>query len=99
MELTGSHRKHLRGLAHRDKPAVHVGKEGLTDSVVAEIDRAITARELVKVKIFGEREERKAMVPMIEGRLGCVCVGLVGQVAILYRQNPDPDKRRITFPA
>jgi len=96
--LKGSQRKQLRGLAHSYKPVVQIGKEGLTDAVAAAIDDAITARELIKVKISGEREEREAMVPIIEDRLECECVGTIGRMAILYRRNPDPEQRRIELP-
>ena len=96
--LKGSQRKHLRGLAHSYKPVVQIGKEGLTDAVATSIDNAIRARELIKIKISGEREDREALVPVIEKRLECECVGTIGKVAILYRRNPDPEQRRIDLP-
>jgi len=97
-ELNGGQRKYLRGVAHGYKPLVHIGKEGLTDNVLRTIDEAITAHELIKVKLTAERDEREQLIPIIEDRLGCQCVGAIGRIAILYRENPDPEKRRITFP-
>ncbi len=97
--LTGSQRKYLRGLAHGLQPKAHIGKEGLTDSVVASIDATLTARELVKVQILAERDQRAAIATELEPRLGCECVGAIGRMAILYRQQPDPERRRITLPA
>jgi len=97
-KLTGARRKHLRGVAHGYKPLVQIGKEGLTDNVLRTIDEAITAHELIKVKMTGDRDEREQLTPIIEDRLGCECVGSIGRIAILYRENPDPEKRRITFP-
>jgi RNA-binding protein len=94
-KLKGSQRKHLRGLAHSYKPAVQIGKEGLSDNVLEAIDSALEARELIKVKIAAERDEREAAVPVIEDRLKCECVGQVGKMAILYRQHPDPERRKI----
>lgn len=93
--LTGSERKHLRGLAHGYRPAVQVGKGGLTDPVLASIDEALAARELIKVQIFTEREERQQIASAVEERLGCECVGSVGRMAIFFRRHPDPEKRRI----
>jgi RNA-binding protein len=93
--LTGSQRKHLRGLAHGYRPAVQVGKGGLTDAVVASIDEALTARELIKVQIFTARDERQEITSAVEARLACECVGMVGRMAILYRRQPDPERRRI----
>jgi RNA-binding protein len=96
--LNGSARKYLRGLAHGLRPAVQVGKEGLTEAVVAAIDAAIEASELVKVQITAEREERRAAAARIEERLSCECVGTVGRMAILFRQHPDPEKRSVRIP-
>ncbi len=97
-ELKGSQRKYLRGVAHGYKPLVQIGKEGLSESVVRAIDTALEARELIKVKIVAERDEREQFVPLIESRANCECVGTVGRMAILYRQHPDPEKRKIAVP-
>jgi len=97
-ELKGSQRKYLRGAAHSYKPQVQIGKEGLSDNVVDAIDTALQAHELIKVKIAAERDQREQFVPVIEERLICECVGTVGRMAILYRQHPDPEKRKIAFP-
>ena len=93
--LKGSQRTRLRGLAHGYRPAVQIGKAGLTDSVVAAIDDALTASELIKVQIFTARRERQQIAAAIEERLDCECAGAVGRMAIFYRQQPDPEKRRI----
>jgi len=97
-ELKGSQRKFLRGLAHSYKPLVQVGKEGLRESVLRAIDTALEAHELIKLKIAAERDEREQFVPVIEARLNCECVGTVGRIAILYREHPDPEKRKIAVP-
>jgi RNA-binding protein len=97
-ELEGSQRKYLRGVAHSYKPLVQIGKEGLSESVLRAIDTALEAHELIKVKIAAEREEREQHVPVIEERVGCECVGTVGRMAILYRENPDPEKRKVALP-
>jgi RNA-binding protein len=96
--LTGAARTYLRGRAHRLKPAVHLGKEGLTDGVVGSIDASLRAHELVKVRLAADRDDRKELAAAIEERLGCECVGLVGRMAILYREHEDPDKRKIQLP-
>ena len=97
-ELKGSQRKYLRGAAHSYRPLVQIGKEGLSEGVLTAIDDALEAHELIKVKMAAERDEREAFVPVIEARLNCECVGTVGRMAILYREHPDPEKRKITVP-
>lgn len=96
--LRGTQRKYLRGVAHGLRPLVQVGKGGLTDTVLASVDSALAAHELVKVQIALEREERSDVAVQIEQRLGCECVGMVGRMAILYRQQPDPERRTIVLP-
>jgi len=96
--LTGAARTYLRGRAHGLKPAVHLGKEGLTDGVAASIDASLRAHELVKVRLAAGRDDRKELASAIEQRLECECVGLVGRMAILYRQHEDPEKRKIRLP-
>ena len=93
--LTGSQRTRLRGFAHGYRPAVQIGKGGLTDSVVAAIDTALTTNELIKVQIFTARDERSQITAAVEERLACECAGSVGRMAIFYRQQPDPEKRHI----
>jgi RNA-binding protein len=70
----------------------------LTENVLGAISDALLAHELIKVKIAAERGEREQLVPTIEERLECECVGTVGRMAILYRQHPDPEKRKIAIP-
>jgi RNA-binding protein len=96
--LKGSQRKYLRGTAHSYKPMVQIGKEGLSENVLDAIATALEAHELIKVKIAAERDQREQFVPIIEERLDCECVGTVGRMAILYREHPDPEKRKISIP-
>lgn len=95
MELTGTQRKRLRGLAHSLKPVVALGQKGITPPVTEELDRALGHHELVKVKLFGERDERQALAEDLARRLRAELVGTIGTVAILYRRQPDPKARKI----
>ncbi len=93
--LTSAQRKRLRGLAHGLAPLVHLGKSGLTDAALAQIDKELAAHELIKVRFLEGKQEKDALVAEMEQRLGCGAAGRVGHVAILYRPHADPDKRRI----
>ena len=55
-QLTGKERRRLRGLAHGLKPLVHVGRNGVTDGVIDDADRALRDHELVKIRFLGENE-------------------------------------------
>lgn len=97
--LSSSQRKRLRGLAHDLHPLVHVGKAGLSDAALAEIDKALADHELVKVRFLDSggvgKAEKDARIDEIQNRIGCGVAGRVGHIAILYRPHEDPDKRRI----
>ncbi len=96
--LTGVQRKHLRGLAHGLDPVVHVGQKGLTEAVLAEIDKALEHHELVKIKIAADRDERREIADQVVERLGPELVGSIGTMAILFRRHPDRESRKIRLP-
>lgn len=97
--LSGKQRRALRGLAHELEPVAHVGKQGLEDAVLGEIDRGLERHELIKVRFVGEAtEQKKALSTEIAARLGCHEVGRIGHVAVFYRQSSDPERRRIRLP-
>jgi RNA-binding protein len=87
--LTTSQRRALKARAHALSPLVQVGRGGVSDAFVAELDRALESHELVKVRLRGEREERAAQLGDVTARLDCVVVGTVGAVAVLYRESAD----------
>ena len=91
--LTSSQRKRLRGLAHDLSPRVHLGKAGLTEASLAQIDKVLADHELIKVRFLEGKAEKDALVEEIERRLHCGGAGRVGHVAILYRPHADPEKR------
>jgi RNA-binding protein len=97
--LSGAQRKHLRGLAHHLKPVVHVGRNGVTDPVLREIAEALDHHELIKVRLADPQGRKKELAEEIADRSGGAWVGLVGNVVTLYRQHPDPEKRRIEVPS
>jgi RNA-binding protein len=95
--LTGTQCKHLRGVAHALKPVIVVGKAGLSDSLRAEASRTLDDHELIKVKLQGcDRRERKTVSAQLVEILQASLVGLIGNVVILYRQQRDPERRRIS---
>lgn len=87
--LTPRERAHLKARAHALEPVVHTGTSGVTDAVVAEVERALTAHELIKVKIGGDdREARIATGDELCARTQATPVHRVGKVLILWRPRP-----------
>lgn len=86
ISLTSQARSALRGAAHSLRPVVLVGDQGLTPAVLKEIDLALNAHELIKVRAGSqEREERNEMLAQICEELGCAPVHHLGKTLILYR--------------
>ena len=90
--LTAAQRREMRARAHPLAPVAQVGRGGVTDAFVAELDRALDAHELIKIRLRGEREERAAQLEEVTARLDCAVVGTVGAVAILYREADEADE-------
>ena len=86
--LTPRQRAELKARAHALEPAVYVGKAGVQDSLVREIDRALTAHELIKIKIDAEREERQSIADVVSDRTDAAVVQRVGKVVVLWRPKP-----------
>jgi RNA-binding protein len=88
--LTSAERKALKAKAHKLDPVVHIGAKGVTDEVIAEIDRALGAHELIKVRAGSmERHARDDAFDSICERTGAEAVQQVGKVFVIYRKKPD----------
>jgi putative YhbY family RNA-binding protein len=88
--LTPRERKHLKARAHALEPVVHVGHAALTDGVAAEIDRALAAHELIKVRVDApDRDARGDLCAAIAARTDATEVQRVGKVLVLWRPAPD----------
>jgi RNA-binding protein len=88
--LSARDRARLKARAHALEPVVQVGSAGVTDRLILEVDRALTAHELIKVKIPAEdRAGRAAIGDEICARTGAAAVHRVGKVLILWRRRAD----------
>ena len=91
--LSARERTHLKGRAHSLECYVHVGHNGLTDAVVAEVNKALTAHELLKVRIgAGDRAAREGLIGELCARTDAARVQNVGKVLVLWRPRPVEDK-------
>lgn len=80
----------LKAKAHHLKPVVLLGTKGLTPAVIEETNIALIAHELIKIKISGaEKEDRQKMAAELCTQLQADLVQLIGNTAIVYRQNEE----------
>jgi RNA-binding protein len=92
MSLTPAQKRHLRGLGHHLKPVVMIGQHGLRDSVIGEIEIALDAHELVKIKIAADRDTRDLIAAEIAARTGAETIHRIGQMQIVFRRNEKAPK-------
>lgn len=97
--LEGFQRKYLRGIAHGLKPVVFVGQKGLTSEVILAAGLALESHELIKIKFndFKGKDQKAELSGLLEKETGSEVVGIIGHTVIFYRQQNNPEKRRI-FP-
>ena len=96
MALTESNKKYLRGLGHQLKPVIIIGDAGLTESVRSEFESALQHHELIKIKVrVGDRLQRDTIVDTLCNDSGAALVQRIGNVALLYRENPEKKKVRL----
>jgi len=93
--LTSKQRAHLSSLANTLDPVVFLGKAGAVAGVEQALDRALTDHELVKLRFVDFKGERKELAQKLADQTGADLVRVIGHVAIMYRQSPDPEKRVI----
>ena len=96
-ELKGSERKRLRAMAHGLEPVCYVGKNGLTAVFLDSVRVALAHHELIKVKFVEWKEERKEWSERIAAETDSNLVGLIGNIAIFYREQPDEERRKISL--
>ena len=91
--LTPAERKDQRALAHHLDPVVFVGGDGLTPAVTAEVDRALDAHGLVKVRVFSDdRAARDAMLAALCDTLRAAPIQHIGKLLVLWRPKPPKEK-------
>ena len=88
--ITSKQRSYLRSLAHNIDPVVYIGKAGVTENVIKEVDQALEARELVKVKIqegceLAAKDVANDILPQLEAEF----VQAIGRKFTLYRESKE----------
>ena len=99
-ELKGFQRRYLRGLAHSMKSVVFIGQKGLTTEVLLSAEQALESHELIKVRFidFKEKNQKAELSGLLGSKTGSEIVGTIGHTVIFYRQQRDPEKRKISLP-
>ena len=93
--LSPTVRKEHRALAHHLNPVVMIGSEGLSESVIKEVDHALSAHGLIKVRVHGDdRTAREAMLLSLTDQLNAAAIQHNGKLFVLWREQPEKSAER-----
>jgi len=91
-KLSNNQKKYLRGIAHGLNPMIIIGTNGVTESLMEELESTLTHHEILKIKIaLGDRDERQEITQHILDKTGALLVQSVGKTCIIYRQNEETE--------
>jgi len=94
MPLSSKERAELRAEAHHLSPGVHIGHQGLTPAVVQSLDDALRTRELVKVQLSKNADEKpRELANRLGAEVGADVVQVIGRTATFYRENPELERK------
>ena len=93
-ELTPARRRELKARAHHLEPVVMIGNAGLTPEVTLEIEVALKAHELIKVRVLGDdRQARMDLAATVCEQTGAQSVQQIGKLLVLYRKRAPEDEK------
>ena len=99
INLSSLQRSYLRSQAHHLEPVILIGKNGITDGTIEAVNKALNARELIKIKFRDFKDNKQSISDEIAASANCQVVGVIGHTVILFRQIFDPEKQNIRLPS
>ena len=91
-QLSPAQRRDLRAKAHHLNPVVSIAGNGLTPTVMAEIERSLNAHELIKLRVYGDdRALREEILNTVCAELGCAAVQHIGKLLVLFRPSVEKE--------
>ncbi len=97
--ITSKQRSYLKSLANGIDPVVYIGKDGLTENIIKEMDSCLEARELIKIKLQeGAELDPKETANETAALLRAEFVQAIGRKFVLYRQASEKERRQIILP-
>ena len=88
--ITGKQRSYLKGIANTIDPIFQLGKNGITENFISQIDNALKAREIIKVNVLKNCElDPTETASMLAEKLDAEFVQSIGRKFVLYRQSEE----------
>ncbi len=89
--LSSAEKKELRGIAQRLKPHLRIGRQGLTASVLDEIETALKGNGLIKIRFETDRDAVRSYCQEIPEKTDSEYVGGVGRTGVFFREMPETE--------
>lgn len=90
LDITADQRRALRARAHALNPVVAISQNGLSESVLQEINRSLESHELIKIRVFSdEREIREQYLTTICEQLGAAAIQHIGKLLVVWRPSAE----------
>ena len=96
--ITSYQRAWLRKQAHHLSPVVNVGTAGMTPAVEKAVEEALSHHELIKIKFYELKDQRRDACNYLAETLGAILVSVIGNIGILYRPASNPDASNYHLP-
>ncbi|MBD7976235.1 MULTISPECIES: YhbY family RNA-binding protein [Pseudomonas] len=94
MALSQEQKKQFKSIGHHLKPVLIVADNGLSEGVLAELERALADHELIKIQFrIAERDDRHAVIVELCQAANCELVQSIGKMALVYRKNPNANRQ------
>ena len=95
--MTGRQKSFLRGLAHDYQPIIQIGKNVVTDATLETVDKALEARELIKISVLQNcMADSKEVAAVISDKVSAEVIQVIGRTIILYKRSSNKENRDIT---
>jgi RNA-binding protein len=99
-ELKPAQRRELRARAHHLDPVVSIAGNGLSTTVLKEIELALKAHELIKIRVYNDdREARMGYLLEICSRLDCAPVQNIGKLLVVFKPDTSAKTQAAAAPA
>ncbi|MCI2947670.1 ribosome assembly RNA-binding protein YhbY [Staphylococcus caledonicus] len=95
--LTGKQKRYLRSLAHNIDPIFQIGKAGINENMVSQIDDTLETRELIKIHVLQNNfDDKKELATILSEATNSDIVQIIGSMIVIYRESED--NKQITLP-
>lgn len=97
MELRGKQKRFLRSQAHHLQPIFQVGKGGLNDAMIEQINEALEKRELIKITLLQNTDEiAEDVAAVLRKEIKCEIAQIIGRVLVLYKPSSKEKYQKIS---